>query len=93
MAKYIEREGLIREIISDAASYVGTPGDVQKRNEQCNYAISCIEGALTANVVPVSELVGLRDRLYENDQITLWGLGRLNRLIAEYGGYGDGKAE
>lgn len=47
----------------------------------------------TRDAVPVSELVALRDWLYENDQITLWGLGRLNRLIAEYGGYDDGKAE
>ena len=41
----------------------------------------------TRDAVPVSELVKLRDWLYENDQITLCGLGKLNRLIAEYGGY------
>ena len=93
MAEYIERETLIGEIISDAASCVGTPGDVQKHDEQCNYAISCIEDAPTANVVPVSELVKLRDWLYEHDQITMLGLGRVNRLIAKYGGYDDGKAE
>lgn len=40
-------------------------------------------------VVPVSELVELRDALYEDDQITMRGLERLNKLIGEYGGYND----
>ena len=93
MAEYIEREALIREITVDMAAFAGSPDDVRKHDEQCNYAILCIEGASTANAVSVSELVKLRDWLYENDQITLRGLGRLNRLIAEYGGYGDGETE
>lgn len=33
--------------------------------------------------VPVSELLKLRDELYENDQITMLGLEKLNRLIAK----------
>ena len=47
----------------------------------------------TRDAVPVTELVELRNWLYENDQITMRGLGRLNRLIAGYGGYDDGEAE
>ena len=43
-----------------------------------------------ADVVPVSELLTLRDALYENDQITMRGLARLNMLIAKYGGYDHG---
>lgn len=43
-----------------------------------------------ADVVPVSELLTLRDALYENDQITMRGLDRLNMLIAKYGGYDHG---
>ena len=53
MAEYIERESLIREIISNMASFIGTPDEVQKHDEQCNYAISCIEDALSADVVPM----------------------------------------
>lgn len=30
------------------------------------------------------------DALYENDQITMRGLARLNMLIAKYGGYDHG---
>lgn len=51
MAEYIEREALIREIISNMASFIGTPDEVQKHDEQCNYAISCIEDALSVDVV------------------------------------------
>lgn len=43
-----------------------------------------------ADVAPVSELLTLRDALYENDQITMRGLARLNILIAKYGGYDHG---
>lgn len=53
MGDYIERKTLIREIISNMASFIGTPDEVQKHDEQCNYAISCIEDALSADVAPV----------------------------------------
>lgn len=91
MAEYIEQEALIREITADMGACSGAPDDVQKHDEQCNYAISCIENAPTANVVPVSELVELRNWLYENGQITMRGHWCLSKLIAQYGGYGDGK--
>ena len=45
----------------------------------------------TRDAVPVSVLIGVRDWLYDNGQITMKGLWQLNRLIAKYGGYGDGK--
>lgn len=53
MSKYIDREELIRDIISDMALFMGTPDDVQKHDEQCNRAISYIESATGADVVPV----------------------------------------
>lgn len=53
MSKYIDREELIRNIISDMALFMGTPDDVQKHDEQCNRAISYIESATGADVVPV----------------------------------------
>lgn len=53
MSKYIDREELIRDIISDMALFMGTPDDVQKHDEQCNRAISYIESATGADVAPV----------------------------------------
>lgn len=53
MSKYIDREELIRDIISDMALFMGTPDDVQKHDEQCNRAILYIESATGADVVPV----------------------------------------
>ena len=51
---------------------------------------SIVRRTPAADVVPVSELLTLRDALYENDQITMRGLARLNMLIAKYGGYDHG---
>lgn len=53
MAEYIEREALIREIISNMTFFIGTPDEVQKHDEQCNYAISCIEDALLVDAAEV----------------------------------------
>lgn len=53
MSKYIDREELIRDIISDMALFMGTLDDVQKHDEQCNRAISYIKSATGADVVPV----------------------------------------
>lgn len=59
MAEYIEREALIREISSDMTLFIGDPDAVQKHDEQCNYAISCVEDAPAVkpepNWIPVSE--------------------------------------
>lgn len=43
-----------------------------------------IDEAPTVDAVPVSELLNLRDELYEKDQITMCGLEKLNQLIAVY---------
>lgn len=40
----------------------------------------------TVDAVPVSELLSLRDNLYEDDLITMRGLRDLNMLIAKYEG-------
>ena len=43
-----------------------------------------IDEAPTVDAVPVSELIALRDTLYDTDEITLHGIYRLNKLIAKY---------
>lgn len=50
-----------------------------------------IADAPTVAAVPVSELISLRDSLYEDNLITMRGLRDLNMLIAKYeGGKTDG---
>ena len=53
MDEYIERESLVRQIICNMTGFIGAPDDVQKHDEQCNYAINMIEDALIADVAPV----------------------------------------
>lgn len=55
MAEYIDRDALVRQIICNMAEYVGAPDDVLKHDEQCNYAISCVENAPAVNVEPKRE--------------------------------------
>lgn len=43
----------------------------------------------TVAAVPVSELLSLRDNLYEDDLITMRGLRNLNMLIGKYEGGKD----
>ena len=54
----------------------GDPGKARK----------LIEDAPTVAAVPVSELLSLRDNLYEDNLITMRGLRDLNMLIAKYEG-------
>ena len=54
----------------------GEPGKARK----------LIEDAPTVAAVPVSELISLRDNLYEDNLITMRGLRDLNMLIAKYEG-------
>lgn len=53
MAEYIDREELMREIMSNMALFTGTPDDVYKHDEQCNCAILYLERATAADVAPV----------------------------------------
>lgn len=53
MEEYIKKEELIRKIICNMAEFIGEPDDVQKHDEQCNYAIRMIEEASVADVAPV----------------------------------------
>ena len=53
MAEYIDRDALVRQIICNMAEYVGAPDDVLKHDDQCNYAISCVESVPAADVAPV----------------------------------------
>lgn len=48
----------------------------------------------TVDAVPISELLSLRDSLYETDRITMSGLYDLNMLISKHDGRkDDGKAD
>ena len=51
--------------------------------------IADIAKAPTIYAVPVSELLSLRDNLYEDNLITMRGLRDLNMLIAKYEGGKD----
>lgn len=52
-------------------------------------AATLVNTAPTIDAVPVSELLSLRDNLYEDNLITMRGLRNLNRLIAKYEGGKD----
>lgn len=69
MAEYIEREELIRQIICNMAEFIGAPDDVLKHDEQCNYAIFCVESAPVVDVAPV--LHGLWMPVHESE-MTGW---------------------
>lgn len=47
-------------------------------------ALRCLNESEALDVVPVDELITLRDDLYESDRITMKGLAQLNTLIAKH---------
>ena len=53
MVEYIERGSLVRQIICNMTEFIGAPDEVQKHDEQCNYAIDMIKDAQAADVAPV----------------------------------------
>ena len=53
MAEYINRGALVRQIICNMAEFIGTPNEVQKHDERCNYVISFLKSLPTADVAPV----------------------------------------
>lgn len=53
MGKYIDKEELIREIISDMALFEGTYTEIKKHDEYCNYAVKCVSKAPEADVTAV----------------------------------------
>lgn len=89
MSEYTKIE-TARSIICDMCKCLYSDGYCPEKCdlEKCDWMEYLKEDA--ADVVPVSELLTLRDALYENDQITMRGLARLNMLIAKYGGYDHG---
>lgn len=50
------------------------------------WMIEKIKQAPTIDAVPLTELLELRDNLYEMDRITMNGLKMLNELIAKHNG-------
>lgn len=49
-----------------------------------DYEGDMVDKCLTVYAVPIEELEQLRDKLYEQDLITMEGLKQLNMLIGEY---------
>lgn len=94
MAECIERETFLKDIEERyCLPCEGAGKDFNGcKRRACWVSAMCddVIDAPAADVVPVSELLTLRDALYENDQITMRGLARLNMLIAKYGGYDHG---
>lgn len=76
MARLIDANALLAEY---DRQHKGEPGKARK----------LIEDAPTVAAVPVSELLSLRDNLYEENLITMRGLRDLNMLIAKYEGGKD----
>lgn len=64
--------------------------DKEHGNEHYVFGIEAVleyaEYLPTVSAVPVSELLSLRDNLYEDNLITMRGLRDLNMLIAKYEG-------
>ena len=75
MHRLIDANALIKEANAD-----GAYGYVDAKQ---------IADAPTIAAVPVSELLSLRDNLYEEDLITMRGLRDLNMLIGKYEGGKD----
>ena len=73
MARLIDADDLLAEY---DRQHEGKPGKARK----------LIGDAPNVSAVPVSELLSLRDNLYEDDLITMRGLRDLNILIAKYEG-------
>lgn len=76
MARLIDADDLLAEY---DRQHEGEPGKARK----------LIEDAPTVAAVPVSELLSLRDNLYEDNLITMRGLRNLDMLIAKYEGGKD----
>ena len=74
--RLIEADALLAEY---DRQHEGEPGKARK----------LIEDAPTVAAVPVSELLSLRDNLYEDNLITMRGLRDLNMLIGKYEGGKD----
>ena len=50
------------------AEFIGAPDDVQRHDEQCNYAINMIEDAPAADVVPVVRCKNCKYAYYYNEE-------------------------
>ena len=50
------------------AEFIGAPDDVQRHDEQCNYAINMIEDAPAADVVPVVRCKDCKYAYYYNEE-------------------------
>ena len=75
----------------DVGAMINDGGDfiVVGAGDNIGIDIDDIAKAPAIDAVPVSELLSLRDNLYEDNLITMRGLRDLNMLIAKYDGGED----
>ena len=76
MTEYIHRDMAIARL---------TKVEVTEKIPTMAAAKRAIADMPAADVVPVSELRELRDALYEDDQLTMQGLAKINRVIENCG--------
>lgn len=80
MAEYVDREAIREKACKGCTMRDGASGCWNA--DPCETLVIEFVSAYAADVVPVSDLLTLRDRLYEHDAITMEGLAQLNELIA-----------
>lgn len=76
MTEYIHRDIALARL---------TKVEVTEKIPTMAHAKRAIADMPAADVVPVSELRELRDALYEDDQLTMQGLAKINRVIENCG--------
>ena len=75
----------MRLINADKAKEVwGTGDNVYNKTELGAVIRMIFDACPDVDVVPLSDLLTLRDWLYEHDAITMEGLSQLNQLISRY---------
>lgn len=91
MAEYIERDAAISAFDFADADVIEDYGDGADFGFGFKNIRDVIQKVLAAvDAAPLSDLLTLRDWLYEHDAITMEGLSQLNQLIAK-SKKGDGK--
>lgn len=73
-----------QRIIQEMAHYVDDSKFQNAFRGGLRRALRCLNESEALDVVPVDELITLRDDLYESDRITMKGLAQLNAPIAKY---------
>lgn len=80
MAEYVARDAIREKACKGCTMRDGASGCWNA--DPCETLVGEFVSAYAADVAPVSDLLTLRDWLYEHDAITMEGLAQLNELIA-----------